>query len=67
MINRLKELKNLLTQFKYKLLLTIVLEDVRFHKSIGIRFTYQTFINLVNNAFMVVDNITLMFSEINPK
>ena len=67
MINRLKELKNLLTQFKYKLLLTIVLEDVKFYKSIGTRFTYQTFINLVNNAFMVVDNITLMFSEINPK
>lgn len=55
MINRLKELKNLLTQFKYKLLLTIVLEDVRFHKSIGTRFTCQTFINLVNNAFMVVN------------
>ena len=55
MINRLKELKNLLTQFKYKLLLTIVLEDVRFHKSIGTRFTNQTFINLVNNAFMVVN------------
>ena len=55
MINRLKELKNLLTQFKYKLLLTIVLDDVKFHKSIGTRFTYQTFINLVNNAFMVVN------------
>lgn len=55
MMDRLKELKNLLTQFKYKLLLTIVLEDVRFHKSIGTRFTYQTFINLVNNAFMVVN------------
>lgn len=51
---KIKELQKELTTFKYNLLISILKDDIKFHRSIGTKFTNETFLNLVDNAYMVI-------------
>ena len=52
MLKRLREIKNELTDYGYILLVNMVIQDIKYHKSIGTRFTEEKIIDLINNTFI---------------
>lgn len=57
MLKRLREIKNELTDYGYVLLVNMVIQDIKYHKSIGTRFTEEKIIDLINSTLMVVQRL----------
>lgn len=57
MLKRLREIKNELTDYGYVLLVNMVIQDIKYHKSVGTRFTEEKIIDLINNTLMVVQRL----------
>ena len=57
MLKRLREIKKELTDYGYALLVNMVIQDIKYHKSIGTRFTEEKIIDLINNTFIIVKRL----------
>ena len=57
MLKRLREIKNELTDYGYILLVNMVIQDIKYHKSIGTKFTEEKIIDLINNTFIIVKRL----------
>ena len=57
MLNRLRELKEELSEYEYVLLVNIILQNIKYHFNIGTRYTEETLIELVNNSVEVVKRL----------
>ena len=57
MLKRLREVKSELTEYRYILLVNMVIQDIKYHKSIGTRFTEEKIIDLINNTFIIVKRL----------
>ena len=57
MLKRLREIKNELTDYGYVLLVNMVIQDIKYHKSVGTRFTEEKIIELINSTLMVVQRL----------
>ena len=57
MLKRLREIKNELTDYGYVLLVNMVIQDIKYHKSVGTRFTEEKIIDLINSTLMVVQRL----------
>ena len=57
MLKRLREVKSELTEYRYILLINMIIQDIKYHASIGTSFTEQNLIELINNTLMVVKRL----------
>ena len=57
MLKRLREIKNELTDYGYILLVNMLIQDIKYHKSVGTRFTEEKIIGLINNTFIIVKRL----------
>lgn len=57
MLKRLREVKSELTEYGYILLVNMVIQDIKYHASIGTRYTEETLIELINSTLMVVQRL----------
>lgn len=57
MLDRLRELKEELSEYEYVLLVNIILQNIKYHFNIGTRYTEETLIELVNNSVEVVKRL----------
>ena len=57
MLKRLREIKNELTDYGYVLLVNMVIQDIKYHKSVGTRFIEEKIIDLINSTLMVVQRL----------
>lgn len=57
MLDRLRELKEELSEYEYVLLVNIILQNINYHYNIGTRYTEETLIELVNNSVEVVKRL----------
>lgn len=57
MLKRLREVKSELTEYRYILLVNMVIQDIKYHKSVGTRFTEEKLIELINSTLMVVQRL----------
>ena len=57
MLKRLWEVKSELTEYGYLLLVNMVIQDIKYHASIGTNFTEEKLIELINSTLMVVQRL----------
>lgn len=57
MLKRLREVKSELTEYGYILLVNMVIQDTKYHASIGTSFTEEKLIELINSTLMVVQRL----------
>lgn len=57
MLKRLREVKSELTEYRYLLLINMIIQDIKYHASIGTRFTEEKIIDLINNTFIIVKRL----------
>lgn len=57
MLKRLREVKSELTEYRYLLLVNMVIQDIKYHASIGTSFTEEKLIELINSTLMVVQRL----------
>lgn len=54
MAKRLREIKDELSDYGYALLINMVIQDIKYHETIGTCFTEEKLIELINNTLMIV-------------
>lgn len=57
MLKRLRQLQNELSEWDYCLLIGMVLQDIKYHSSIGSNFTEEKLVELVDNSLMVLNRL----------
>lgn len=57
MLKRLREVKSELTEYGYILLINMIIQDIKYHVSIGTSFTEEKLIELINSTLMVVQRL----------
>lgn len=57
MLKRLREVKSELTEYRYLLLINMIIQDIKYHASIGTSFTEEKIIDLINNTFIIVKRL----------
>ena len=57
MLKRLREVKSELTEYGYILLINMIIQDIKYHASIGTSFTEEKLIELINSTLMVVQRL----------
>ena len=57
MLEKLRELKEELSEYEYVLLVNIILQNIKYHFNIGTRYTEESLIELVNNSVEVVKRL----------
>lgn len=57
MLDRLRELKEELSEYEYVLLVNIIFQNIKYHYNIGTRYTEETLIELVNNSLEVIKRL----------
>ena len=57
MLKRLREVKSELTEYRYILLINMIIQDIKYPASIGTSFTEEKLIELINSTLMVVQRL----------
>ena len=57
MIKRLRECQAELTEYEYALLVNMVLQDIKYHITIGTRYRDKQVIELINNTLPIVKKL----------
>lgn len=57
MDNRLNEIRQCIGKDQFELLISIIKDEIRYHECIGTVYTKEYLIQLVENAFMVINRV----------
>lgn len=57
MKERLIKIRQHIGREKFKLLISMIKDDIKFHKSIGTNYTEESVLQLIDNAFMIVESL----------
>ncbi len=57
MVKRLRECQAELTEYEYALLVNMVLQDIKYHSTIGTSYRDKQVIELINNTLPIVKRL----------
>lgn len=57
MVKRLRECQKELTEYEYALLINMVLQDIKYHSTIGTSYRDKQVIELINNTLPIVKRL----------